>query len=99
MRRTRLKRVSDKKRRPSKHVALLNEARSRYDELVDAQATAMGWPLGTERCAICLAAPKSRKLNIDHDHRLIQVRGLLCQRDNRILHAWVTPAWLRAALW
>jgi hypothetical protein len=34
-------------------------------------------------CAICGKPPKTRKLNIDHDHLTGAVRGLLCHRCNR----------------
>jgi len=34
-------------------------------------------------CAICGARPKSRRLNIDHEHGTGAVRGLLCPRCNR----------------
>jgi hypothetical protein len=52
---------------------------------------------GGELCAICGAAPKTRRLHIDHDHRTGQVRGLLCYRCNRFLHSWMSTRWLRAA--
>lgn len=48
-------------------------------------------------CAICPSTPKTRRLNVDHDHPTDTVRGLLCHRCNRALPTWVTPAWLRAA--
>ena len=49
-------------------------------------------------CGICgrLPSPK-RRLDIDHDHREMFIRGLLCPRCNRALPTWITPAWLRAA--
>jgi hypothetical protein len=34
-------------------------------------------------CAICGAPPKTRRLNIDHEHLTLAVRGLLCARCNR----------------
>ncbi len=48
-------------------------------------------------CAICPATPKTRRLNVDHDHRSGAVRALLCHRCNRVLANWMTSAWLRAA--
>lgn len=72
----------------SRHRAAVAAVRDRYDELLAAQ---------DGHCAICPARPKSRRLHIDHDHRTLAVRGLLCHRCNRALPSWVTPAWLRAA--
>lgn len=48
-------------------------------------------------CALCPATPKTRRLQIDHDHKTGRVRGLLCFRCNRFLHGWMTPEWLRRA--
>lgn len=48
-------------------------------------------------CAICGAAPKTRRLHIDHDHASGAVRGLLCHRCNRNLPTSASAAWLRAA--
>jgi hypothetical protein len=73
----------------SKHKVLLDAARPQYQALLEAQGG---------RCAICLRPPSERRrLDIDHDHRTMTVRGLLCHRCNRRLDASVTAAWLRAA--
>lgn len=49
-------------------------------------------------CALCPATPKTRRLHIDHDHRTMQVRGLLCHRCNRNLPTWIDDGWLLGAL-
>ena len=56
-----------------------------YDRLLAAQGGV---------CAICGAAPKTRRLDTDHDHKTGTVRGLLCHRCNRALPNWVTRKWL-----
>jgi hypothetical protein len=49
-------------------------------------------------CAICDATPKSRRLNVDHDHRTGAVRGLLCFTCNHyVLGKYATADKLRAA--
>lgn len=50
-----------------------------------------------ERCGICGATGKTRRLDRDHDHKTSRPRGLLCSRCNRALPNWVTATWLRAA--
>lgn len=52
---------------------------------------------GSETCWVCGAAPKKRRLSIDHDHKTMRVRGLLCHRCNRVLWNGVTQEWLRKA--
>ena len=59
-----------------------------YDELLELQ---------DGHCALCPATPKTRRLNIDHDHLTMQVRGLLCHRCNRALPDYVNADWLRRA--
>lgn len=34
---------------------------------------------------------------MDHDHKAMFVRGLLCVRCNRYLASWITADWLRRA--
>jgi len=62
------------------------------DEYIDLLAFQNG------RCAICGRPPKNRRLNVDHDHRTGEVRGLLCHRCNRGL-VWFgdDPGFLRWA--
>lgn len=64
--------------------------------VTDAEYAAM---LARQRggCAICGTTPKTRRLNVDHDHRTGAVRGLLCHRCNRALPNWITSGWLEQA--
>jgi hypothetical protein len=59
-----------------------------YEQLVEAH--------GSETCWGCGREPGKRKLAIDHDHRGMFPRGLLCWRCNRLLETSVTPELLRA---
>ena len=49
-------------------------------------------------CAIngCGRAPKTRRLDCDHDHKTGRIRGLLCVRCNQALPTTMTPELLRA---
>ena len=49
-------------------------------------------------CAICGNPPKTRRLDVDHDHRTGKIRGLLCHRCNRALPNWISGPWLWRAL-
>lgn len=50
------------------------------------------------KCALCdRPEPPNRKLDTDHDHKLMHIRGLLCWRCNKFLQPWFTPEWLRRA--
>ena len=58
-------------------------------------------------CAICGKPPKSRCLDVDHDHKTGLLRGLLCHMCNRALaylrndpnHAGRAEAYLRQPPW
>jgi hypothetical protein len=77
-------------KRRSKHVRLLDAIRPYYDVLLAEQGGV---------CAICKRQPSiNRRLDIDHDHRTMLYRGLLCHRCNRALPVWIDVAWLKAAI-
>jgi rRNA maturation endonuclease Nob1 len=76
---------------PSKaeHQALLRKSRPFYFEMLERQ-------LGV--CAICGRAPSiKRKLDTDHDHKKMFIRGLLCHRCNRVIPPWMTAEWCYSA--
>lgn len=60
------------KRKPRR--AELGVTVAEYDRLLAAQGGG---------CAICGNPPKSRRLDVDHDHRTGATRGLLCHACNR----------------
>lgn len=72
----------------SLHRLHVRDERDRYPELLEYQHG---------HCALCSSTPKTRRFAIDHDHRTMTTRGLLCHRCNRALPAWVTAGWLRRA--
>ncbi len=76
--------------RKSAHRALIYQHRKYYEPLLEIQKGG---------CAICGRPPGARRLAIDHDHRAMRVRGLLCFRCNSMLRTWVTETWLRDAIW
>lgn len=47
-----------------------------YETLLEAQGGG---------CGLCGNPPKTRRLDVDHDHRTGRVRGLLCGRCNRAI--------------
>ena len=78
-----------RRKRKSKHKLLLDQARPLYEQMLADQGGV---------CWICKREPSPRRrLDIDHDHQQMYVRGLLCFRCNRALPHWMTPEWLRAA--
>ena len=78
-----------RRRTLGKHKQFLKENRHRYEELLSAQGGG---------CALCKRPPSpNRKLDMDHDHKDMFLRGLLCHRCNRTLVSWITADWLRAA--
>lgn len=78
-----------RKRYGKQHTAFLRKNRKHYDALFAHQGGG---------CAICGREPSTkRRLDLDHDHREMRLRGLLCIRCNRALPSWITAAWLRDA--
>lgn len=79
-----------RKRRRNKHRVLVDEARPYYDKMLEAQDS---------KCAICGREPYSaRRFDIDHDHKEMFIRGLLCWRCNQWLWSFVTIEILEAAI-
>lgn len=78
-----------RKKRKSKHKELLDSVRIFYDRMLDAQQGV---------CGICARMPSDkRKLDIDHDHISMTIRGLLCARCNRAIPSWMDSRWCREA--
>lgn len=81
-----------RRKKPSPHKQLVNSARPDYDAMLAAQGGV---------CAICGRAPDpaaKRRFNIDHDHKQMYIRGILCTRCNKWLWTFVTEDVLVAAL-
>lgn len=76
-----------RKRKPTRR-AHFGVTLEHYDAMLAAQ---------NGHCGLCPATPKTRRLNVDHDHKSGKVRELLCNRCNRALPSWVTPEWLESA--
>lgn len=78
-----------RRKRVSPHKALINAFRPMYERLLAKQGGV---------CALCGRAPSERRrLDIDHDHKRMVIRGLLCFRCNRALPSWMTREWLLKA--
>lgn len=71
-----------------KHLELLKKSRPLYEKNLRKQKG---------HCALCPQIPVKRRLDLDHDHDKMVMRGLLCHKCNRALPNWITPEWLRAA--
>jgi hypothetical protein len=80
--------VTTRPTRKAQHAKVRRDAAKRYDEMLAAQEG---------HCALCPAVAKTRRLHIDHDHKTMRVRGLLCFRCNAALRGYMTAGWLRAA--
>lgn len=78
-----------RRRTAKKHVSLLNRVRPHYERMLREQGGV---------CALCPNPPaEKRRLDIDHDHGSMVVRGLLCPGCNIRLGRETDPAWLRRA--
>jgi hypothetical protein len=62
----------------AEHAAARKRGQARYDEILEAQGGV---------CAGCRREPYARRFCIDHDHKTLEVRGLLCFMCNYILSA------------
>jgi hypothetical protein len=82
--------VKRRRRRPAKkHTDFLKLTRPHYERLLEEQGGV---------CAICSRPPSARRrLDMDHDHRELRLRGLLCNRCNRSIPTWMDSKWCRAA--
>lgn len=80
--------MSARRSRKQQHWDLLRASRHLYEPLLELQGG---------KCALCDRKPKNRKLDLDHDHKTMKIRGLLCVSCNQNLRNRLTPAWLRAA--
>lgn len=78
-----------RRRQNPKHTKLLRDNRHLYPEMLEQQGGV---------CAICGREPSpKRRLDMDHNHKTMKIRGLLCVRCNRALGGWVTSEWLTNA--
>jgi hypothetical protein len=67
------------------HTKLLRDNRHLYEEMLKAQGG---------HCALCPRRPKpTRRLDMDHNHKTMKIRGLLCVPCNRTVRDWMTPEW------
>jgi hypothetical protein len=76
--------------RKGRHRRFVREVRPEvYDALFEAQGGV---------CALCGRPPsEQRALDLDHDHKTMEVRGLLCWSCNKALPDGKTPDWMRRA--
>lgn len=74
--------------RKQQHAKVRRNAALHYEAMLAAQGG---------HCALCPSTGGTRRLHVDHDHKTMQVRGLLCFRCNAALRGYLTAEWLRAA--
>lgn len=59
-----------RRKKANKHERFIRSIpQEEYDRLFQAQGGV---------CAICGFPPKTKRLNLDHDHKTMEIRGLLC---------------------
>lgn len=74
--------------RKLEHRAVLNAHRKHYDALLEFQGGG---------CAICGRPPGKRRHALDHDHKSMELRGILCTACNMRLTGRHTVEWLQRA--
>lgn len=66
---------------------LVDAFRVHYDDLLIFQ---------DGHCALCPSTGGKQRLNVDHSHQHLIIRGLLCPGCNRAVPEYKSPEWLRA---
>jgi len=75
--------------RDAQRLRLYGVTREQYDNILASQGGV---------CALCGAPPpRNAELCLDHCHDSSRVRGILCQRCNKALHALEDPKWVQRA--
>jgi hypothetical protein len=66
-----------RRKKPTKHDRYIRSIpQAEYDALFEAQGGV---------CAVCGHPPKRYRLSLDHDHKTMALRGLLCHACNRLI--------------
>lgn len=79
---------TSRRKRPTRaqqHRAVVRAHRHLYDDLLAFQGGG---------CAICGKPPGARRHAMDHDHKTMELRGILCTHCNRMLTSRLTIWWL-----
>lgn len=78
--------------RAQEHAAVLRANRHLYEPLTVLQGG---------QCAICpkpIPGPGERRFPLDHDHKTMEIRGVLCVACNLRLTGRCTVEWMEAAI-